>query len=52
MSINIQKIAQRYVFSKITTFKILSAMPHSRNSIGNLSFLTVLEILNLTKTSK
>ena len=41
MSINIQKkkllpkVTQRYVLSKITTLKTLSAMPHSQNSIGN-----------------
>ena len=47
MSINIQKmkvwpkVTQKYVFSKITTFETLSAMPHSQNSIGNWPFLTV-----------
>ena len=47
MSINIQKmkllpkVTQRYIFSKVTTFEALSVMPHSRNSIGNWSFLTV-----------
>ena len=47
MSINIQKmkllpkVTQRYIFSKVTTFETLSVMPHSRNSIGNWSFLTV-----------
>ena len=47
MSINIQKmkllpkVTRRYVFSKITTFETLSAMPHIPNSIGNLPFLTV-----------
>ena len=41
MSINLQKmklltnVTQRYVFSKITTFETLSAMPQSQNSIGN-----------------
>ena len=46
MSINIQemktlpKVTQRYVFSKVTTFKTLSAMPHSQNSLGNRPFLT------------
>ena len=29
-----------YVFSKITTFETLSAVPHSQNSIGNWAFLT------------
>ena len=29
------KVAQRYIFSKITTFETLPAMPHSQNSIGN-----------------
>ena len=49
MSINIQKmkflpkVTQRYVFSKITTFETLPAMPHSQNSIGNWSLLTVFE---------
>ena len=35
------KVTQRYVFSKITTFETLSAMPHFQNSIGNLPFLSV-----------
>ena len=41
VSINIQKmkllpkVTQIYVFSKITTFETLPAMPHSQNSIGN-----------------
>ena len=49
MSINIQKmkllpkVTQRYVFSKITTFETLLAMPHSQNSIGNWLFLTAFE---------
>ena len=29
------KVTQRYVFSKITTFQTLPAMPHSQKSIGN-----------------
>ena len=37
------KVTQRYVFSKITTFETLPAMPHSQNSIGNWSLLTVFE---------
>ena len=47
VSINIQKmklllkVTQIYVFSKITTFETLTAMPHSQNSIGNWAFLTV-----------
>ena len=50
VSINIQKLkilpkvtTQRYVFSNITTFETLPTMPHSQNSIGNWSFLTVFE---------
>ena len=35
------KVTQRYVFSKVTTFETLSAMPHYQISIGNLPFLTV-----------
>ena len=41
ININIQKmkllskVTQRHMFSKITTFETLSAMPHSQNSIGN-----------------
>ena len=47
MSINTQKmnllpkVTQKYVFSKITTFETLLAMPHFQNSIGNLLFLSV-----------
>ena len=35
------KVTQRYIFSKITTYETLSAMPHSPNSVGNWPFLTV-----------
>ena len=47
MSRNIQKmklwpkVTQMYVFSKITTFETLSAMPCSQNSMGKWPFLTV-----------
>ena len=47
MSINTQliklltKVTEWYVFSKITTFEILSAMLHFQNSIGKWPFLTV-----------
>ena len=56
MSINIQKmkvlpkVAQKYVFSKITLKSW--TIPHSQNSIGYWHFFQFLEILNLTKTSK
>ena len=35
------KVTQRYIFSKVTSFETLSAMPHSQNSIGTCPFLTV-----------
>ena len=47
VTINIQKmellpkVSQRYLFSKITTFETLSAMPHFQNSIGKLPFPSV-----------
>ena len=41
----LQKVTQRYVFSKIITSETLSAMPHSQNSISNWAFLTAFRIL-------